>query len=73
MIAPNLQRIDRSDEKAEFLPTPQEIADGCQRIQSRWTPEERRRRIQCHDPNRRVTAPTISVADLDVAFGRDQF
>ena len=33
-------------EEQEYLPTPEEIRQQCERIQAGWTPKERRRRLR---------------------------
>ena len=35
----------------DYLPTPDEIAEACRRIQMEWTPEERMRRTMGSHPN----------------------
>lgn len=37
-------RGGRDDDQADYIPSPQEIRDGCTKIQKTWSPRERRRR-----------------------------
>lgn len=61
----------RSEEKVNYLPTPEEIRQGCLKIRKTWSPEEtERRRVGRPATERSVNPatwrpPFIRLQDLD--------